>query len=32
MHYAESFRGKKHLRRIQEAAQALISKALATAK
>ena len=27
--YAESFRGSDHLRRIQEEAQALISKALA---
>ena len=26
--YAESFRGSEHLRRIQEEAQALISKAL----
>ncbi len=30
--YGESFRGKDHLRRIQEEAQALISKALASAK
>jgi phosphoglucomutase len=29
--YAESFRGSDHLRRIQEEAQALISRALATA-
>jgi phosphoglucomutase len=29
--YAESFRGKDHLRRIQEEAQALIGKALARA-
>jgi phosphoglucomutase len=29
--YAESFRGREHLRRIQEEAQALISKALAGA-
>ena len=28
--YAESFRGKEHLRRIQDEAQALIAKALAT--
>ena len=28
--YAESFRGKEHLRRIQEEAQALIAKALAS--
>jgi len=27
--YAESFRGKEHLKRIQEEAQALISKVLA---
>lgn len=30
--YAESFRGKEHLRRIQQEAQALITKALASAK
>ncbi len=30
--YAESFRGKNHLKRIQEEAQALITKALASAK
>ena len=30
--YAESFRGKEHLRRIQNEAEALISKALATAR
>ena len=30
--YAESFRGKDHLKRIQEEAQALITKALASAK
>jgi phosphoglucomutase len=30
--YAESFRGKEHLKRIQEEAQALITKALASAK
>jgi phosphoglucomutase len=30
--YAESFRGKEHLKRIQEEAQALISKALASGK
>ena len=30
--YAESFRGKDHLRRIQEEAQTLISKAFAGAK
>jgi phosphoglucomutase len=30
--YAESFRGKEHLKRIQEEAQALISSALAAAK
>jgi phosphoglucomutase len=29
--YAESFRGKDHLRRIQEEAQALVAKALADA-
>ena len=29
--YAESFRGKDHLKRIQEEAQALITKALASA-
>jgi len=30
--YAESFRGKEHLKRIQDEAQALITKALASAK
>ena len=30
--YAESFRGKDHLRRIQEEAQSLIGKALAAGK
>lgn len=30
--YVESFRGKEHLKRIQEEAQALIAKSLATAK
>jgi phosphoglucomutase len=30
--YAESFRGKEHLKQIQEEAQALITKALASAK
>lgn len=30
--YAESFRGKDHLKKIQEEAQALITKALASAK
>ncbi|MCX5728027.1 MAG: hypothetical protein NTZ28_04170 [Nitrospirae bacterium] len=30
--YVESFRGKDHLRRIQEEAQALLAKALADAK
>jgi phosphoglucomutase len=30
--YAESFRGKEHLKRIQEEAQTLISKALASGK
>ncbi len=30
--YAESFKGKEHLKRIQEEAQALITKALASAK
>lgn len=30
--YAESFRGKDHLRQIQNEAQALITKALASAK
>jgi phosphoglucomutase len=30
--YAESFRGKDHLRRIQEEAQALLAKVLADAK
>jgi phosphoglucomutase len=30
--YAESFRGKDHLRRIQEEAQSLIAKALAAGK
>jgi phosphoglucomutase len=27
--YAESFRGKEHLKRIQEEAQALVARALA---
>jgi phosphoglucomutase len=30
--YAESFRGKDHLRRIQEEAQSLITNALAAGK
>jgi phosphoglucomutase len=30
--YAESFRGKEHLKRIQEEAQALIWKALAVGR
>ena len=30
--YAESFRGKEHLKRIQDEARALIAKALALAK